>query len=203
MLRDADIGEGLHAPEVAVIMGVSGAGKTTIGYRLAARLGWEFVEGDTLHPPENVAKMTSGRALTDADRLPWLAAIAEVIDRWRSRGEHGVITCSALKRQYRRQIIGDRREVRLVYLDGSRELIAQRLAARRGHFMPPALLDSQFRALEPPGVAENSIVVNIDRPVDEIVAHIAGVLLAQARLPNRERLSLKGDSRHDPAKRID
>jgi carbohydrate kinase (thermoresistant glucokinase family) len=110
-------------------MGVSGAGKTTVGERLAERLHWEFAEGDRLHPPENVAKMQSGHPLTDSDRAPWLAAIAGVIDLWHARGICGVITCSALKRQYRRRIIGDRPWVRLVYLDGPRELIAGRLAA--------------------------------------------------------------------------
>jgi gluconate kinase len=109
-------------------MGVSGAGKTTVGERLAERLHWEFAEGDRLHPPENVAKMQSGHPLTDSDRAPWLAAVAEVIDVWQARGICGVITCSALKRQYRRRIIGDRPWVRLVYLDGKRELIAERLA---------------------------------------------------------------------------
>jgi carbohydrate kinase (thermoresistant glucokinase family) len=163
-------------PSVAVIMGVSGAGKTTIGKRLAQRLGWEFLEGDRLHPPENVAKMQSGRPLTDADRAPWLAAIARGIDRWQACGARGIVTCSALKRDYRRQIIDQRAGVRLVFLDGSRELIARRIGARRGHFMPATLLDSQFAALEPPGLDENPITVPIDQPLDCIVAQIAAVL---------------------------
>jgi gluconokinase len=165
-------------PLGAVVMGVSGAGKTTVGECLAERLHWEFAEGDRLHPPENVAKMQSGHPLTDADRAPWLAAIAGVIDLWQARGICGVITCSALKRQYRRRIIGDRPWVRLVYLDGSRELIAGRLAARRGHFMPANLLDSQFAALEPPGPDENPITVAIDLPLDRIVGQIASALHA-------------------------
>jgi carbohydrate kinase (thermoresistant glucokinase family) len=135
---------------VAVLMGVSGPGKTTIGRQLATRLGWRFAEGDALHPPENLAKMRSGEPLTDADRAPWLAAVGRVIDDWRARREPGVITCSALKRAYRRQIIGDRPNVRLIYLEGPRALIAQQLAERRGHFMPASLLDSQFATLEPP-----------------------------------------------------
>jgi gluconokinase len=159
-------------------MGVSGAGKTTVGERLAERLHWEFAEGDRLHPPENVAKMQSGHPLTDADRVPWLAAIAGVIDLWQARGVCGVITCSALKRRYRRDIIGDRPWVRLVYLDGPRELIAGRLAARRGHFMPANLLDSQFAALEPPGPDENPITVAVGQPVDRIVEPIAAALHA-------------------------
>lgn len=166
---------------VAVVMGVSGAGKTAVGERLAERLGWQFAEGDRLHPPANIAKMKSGQPLTDCDRAPWLAAVAEVIDCWRERGERGVITCSALKREYRRQIIGDRRDVRLVYLEGPRRLIAERLARRNGHFMPASLLDTQFATLEPPGSQENPITISIDRPLAEIVERVIGVLFASAR----------------------
>jgi carbohydrate kinase (thermoresistant glucokinase family) len=162
-------------------MGVSGAGKTTIGRQLAIRLDWKFIEGDSLHPPENLAKMQSGEPLADADRAPWLAAVAEAIDGWRIRGEQGVITCSALKRVYRQQIIGDRRDVRLVYLEGSRRTIAERLTARQGHFMPPSLLDSQFATLEPPRPDENPIAVEIDRPIAEILESIVGVLCRSAR----------------------
>lgn len=185
---------GKAVPAVVVIMGVSGAGKTTVGEQLARRLCWKFVEGDALHPPENVAKMKRGLPLTDADRAPWLAAVAEAIDGWRRRGERGVITCSALKRTYRWRIIGDCRDVRLVYLEGSRELIAGRLAARRGHFMPPLLLDSQFAALEPPGTDENPITVGIDRQVDEIIERIVGVLLSSAESPDGVRSNLEGKS---------
>jgi carbohydrate kinase (thermoresistant glucokinase family) len=170
-------------PSVAVVMGVAGVGKTTAGERLAERLNWEFAEGDRFHPPENVAKMQSGHPLTDADRAPWLAAIAEAIDRCRARGACGVIACSALKQAYRRRIIGDRPGVRLVYLQGSRELIAERLAARRGHFMPASLLDSQLAALEPPGPDENPITVAIDQPVDQIARQIAVALHAAAERP--------------------
>ncbi len=164
-------------------MGVSGSGKTTIGSQLAQRLGWKFAEGDRFHPPENLAKMRSGQPLTDTDRAPWLAAIAEVIDGWITSGECGVITCSALKRDYRGQIVGDRGEVRLVYLEGSRELIAERLATRQDHFMPASLLDSQFATLEPPGPDENPIRVSIDQPIELIVERIAGVLFPSAQSP--------------------
>lgn len=173
-------------PSIAVIMGVAGAGKTTVGERLAERLNCEFIEGDRLHPPENVAKMQSGHPLTDADRAPWLAAVARAIDAWRGAGACGVITCSALKREYRRRIIGDRPSVRLVYLDGPRELIAERLAARHGHFMPASLFESQFAALEPPGPDENPITVPVDQPVERIAAQIAAVLRAD-RNGSRER----------------
>ncbi|MCC6717090.1 MAG: gluconokinase [Acetobacteraceae bacterium] len=153
-------------------MGVSGSGKTTIAKGLAAALGWRFQEGDALHPPENVAKMAAGTPLTDDDRAPWLAAIAEVIDAWRTAGASGIVTCSALKRAYRRVLVGDRPDVRLVHLVGDKALIAARMAARRGHFMPPALLDSQFATLEPPGPDENPIVVDISPAPEEIVAAI-------------------------------
>src|SRR6476646_6878153 len=127
-------------------MGVSGSGKTTIGRALAKRLGWLFQEGDALHPPENVGKMKAGHPLDDEDRAPWLAAIAVTIDAWRAQGDARIITCSALKRRYREIVIGDRPDVRLVYLEGSRDLIGERVRARRGHFMPASLLDSQFTA---------------------------------------------------------
>ena len=162
-----------NRPMIAVVMGVSGSGKTTVASLLAATLGWQFQEGDGLHPPENVAKMSAGSPLTDADRLPWLRRIAETIDGWRARGESGVITCSALKRSYRDIIIGDRPEVRLVYLKGSPGLIRQRMAARHGHFMPTTLLDSQFSILEEPSPDENPIVVDIGGQPQEIAREIA------------------------------
>jgi carbohydrate kinase (thermoresistant glucokinase family) len=162
-----------NRPMIVVVMGVSGSGKTTVAKLLAARLGWQFQEGDALHPPENVEKMRSGTPLTDADRIPWLRRIAEKIDAWRAEGRSGVLTCSALKRSYRDIIIGDRPDVRLVYLKGSPDLIRRRLAARHGHFMPPALLDSQFRILEEPSPDENPIVVEISGQAEEIVEEIA------------------------------
>ena len=161
---------------IAVVMGVSGSGKTTIGRAVAARLGWSFEEGDALHPPGNIAKMRAGQPLDDSDRAPWLAAVAARIDEWRSRGENGVITCSALKRSYRKIIIDDRREVRLVYLSGSRELIAARMVQRHDHFMPASLLDSQFETLEPPGLEENAITVSVDAPLDKIVDRLVAEL---------------------------
>jgi carbohydrate kinase (thermoresistant glucokinase family) len=159
-------------PVVAVVMGVSGSGKTTVALLLAAALGCQFQEGDELHPDSNVEKMSHGTPLTDADRLPWLRKIAEEIDGWRAREESGVLTCSALKRSYRDIIIGDRADVDLVYLKGDYNLIHRRMAARQEHFMPVALLDSQFKALEEPAADEHPIVADIEgRPV-EIVAGI-------------------------------
>jgi gluconokinase len=153
-------------------MGVSGSGKSTVGEDLAARLHAAYQEGDSLHPAANVDKMSHGIPLTDADRRPWLLAIAAVIDGWLERHEAGVVTCSALKRAYRDLLIGKREGVTLVYLEGSHELIAQRMAARHGHFMPAALLDSQFATLEPPGADEAPIIVAVDAPPADMVEAI-------------------------------
>ena len=155
-----------------VVMGVAGSGKTTIASGLAERLGVPFVEGDSLHPAANVEKMRHGIPLTDADRLPWLRKIAEEIDDWRAKGESGVFSCSALKRSYRDMIIGDRPGVLLVYLKGSYDLIHQRMLLRHGHFMPTALLDSQFVALEEPGPDEHPITVDIGTKATDTVAEI-------------------------------
>lgn len=148
-----------------VIMGVSGCGKSSVGEGMAARLGVPYRDGDDLHPAENVAKMAAGVPLTDDDRWPWLDRVASVL-----AGEAPVIVgCSALKRVYRDWIrAGVGAEVRFVYLAGSRELIAGRMGARTGHYMPLSLLDSQFAALEVPGEDE-AVTVSIDQPVQEIV----------------------------------
>jgi len=163
---------------IVVVMGVSGSGKTTVAAMLAVALHCQFLEGDDLHPASNVEKMRSGTPLTDIDRMPWLRKIAEEIDAWRSRGESGVVTCSALKRVYRDILIGGRRDVTLVYLRGSQELIHQRMAARHEHFMPVKLLDSQFATLEAPGPDEHPVVVDIGGKPAEIVASILAKLPA-------------------------
>src|SRR5438105_2165796 len=130
---------------VIVVMGVSGAGKSTIAAMLAVRLGWTYEDADWFHPLANVEKMHSGRPLTDEDRWPWLEAVAAWIDATRRAGRHGVIACSALKRAYRDVLIRGRPDVRLVYLKAERNLIARRISLREGHhFMPALLLDSQF-----------------------------------------------------------
>ncbi|MGB8332019.1 MAG: ribose-5-phosphate isomerase A, partial [Polyangiales bacterium] len=159
-------------PPVLVIMGVSGSGKTTIAKQLAARLGWPFEEGDALHPEAHLAKMHAGVPLTDADRQPWLKAVAAWIDGQRAKRQPGIITCSALKRSYRQVVIGNRTNVRLVYLRGSRALIAERLAGRHDHFMPSSLLQSQLDTLEEPGDDENPLVIDVDAPPDQIAAKI-------------------------------
>ncbi len=166
----------LPAPLVLVVMGVSGSGKTTVASMLAGRLGWVFAEGDDFHPPANIAKMHGGTPLDDDDRLPWLRAIAEQIDRWRAARENGIITCSALKRRYRAVIIGARPEVRLVYLKGDPEIVHRRMVARHGHFMPANLLRSQFDALEEPTQDERPIVVQVDLPPAQLVDRILAAL---------------------------
>ena len=153
-------------------MGVSGSGKSTIAAALAERLSWTFEDGDKFHPESNVAKMRAGHPLTDEDRWPWLEAIADEIGRVCKAGGHVVIACSALKRVYRDVLLRGRVDVRFVFLDGSQALIAGRLARRKGHFMPPGLLDSQFKTLEPPQTDERPITVSIDAPVETIVNNI-------------------------------
>jgi carbohydrate kinase (thermoresistant glucokinase family) len=157
-------------------MGVSGSGKSTIAKELADRLGWAFEEGDMLHPATNIAKMHAGIPLTDADRQPWLERVAAWIDGQRAKKQPGIITCSALKRSYRQIIIGDRPEVRLVYLRGSRDLIAQRLAGREGHFMPKSLLQSQIDTLEEPGPDEDPLIVDIGPPAGQLAESVIRLL---------------------------
>jgi gluconokinase len=173
-------------------MGVSGSGKSTIAAALAVRLHWTYEDGDWFHPPANVEKMHAGHPLTDADRVSWLAAIATWIDSTRAGGQHAVIACSALKRAYRDVLVGDRPDVRIVYLKGDRDLIARRMSVRHGHFMPVSLLDSQFATLEEPGPDENPIVVSIDAHPRDIVEAI----VAQLGIP-----PLKGDDRSGHRKR--
>jgi gluconokinase len=159
-------------PCALIVMGVSGAGKSTIGEKLAERLGWKFEDGDRFHPASNVAKMSTGQPLTDEDRWPWLRAIADEIARICEAAGHVVMASSALKRAYRNILVHGRPDVRIIYLDGPQELIASRLALRKNHFMPPGLLESQFRTLEPPDASENPVTVSIDGSVETVVNDI-------------------------------
>lgn len=169
-------------PRVIVLMGVSGCGKSTTGKRLASALDWPFRDADTFHPQANIEKMAGGIPLDDSDRAPWLAAIAAWIDAHRANGTCGVVSCSALRRRYREVLIGDRPDVGLVYLKGSLALIGDRLSRRRGHFMPPALLKSQFATLEEPGFDERALQVPVRLPPKRVVERIVtGFGLAPAR----------------------
>jgi gluconokinase/shikimate kinase len=162
------------ANPVLVVMGVSGSGKSTVAGVLAGRLGWDLEEGDDLHPAANVVKMHGGHPLDDADRWPWLERVAGWIREHTDTGRPGVITCSALKRSYRDILRGD--SVIFVLLDGTRGQLGQRLAERHDHFMPAALLDSQFATLERPGPDEHALVIDISPSaadqVDEIIAKL-------------------------------
>ena len=167
---------GSEIPCALVVMGVSGSGKSTIAGHLARRLGWAYEDADRFHPASNVAKMSAGHPLTDEDRWPWLQAIADEIDRLAASGERAVIACSALRRAYRDILVHGRDDVRIVFLDGAQDLIAARLAARKGHFMPPGLLTSQFATLQRPGTDEWPVIVSIDAPVEAIVDDIVSQL---------------------------
>jgi gluconokinase len=153
---------------IAIVMGVTGSGKTTVGRLLAEELGWEFADADDFHPPENIAKMSRGIPLNDEDRKPWLASLRAAIMNWSAEERSAVLACSALKKSYRLELeVGP--EVRFVYLKGSMELIVGRLRERRGHFADEHILAGQFADLEEP---EGAIMVKIDQPVEQIVAEI-------------------------------
>lgn len=171
---------------IVVVMGVAGAGKTTVGRLLARRLGYDFAEGDAFHPDRNVEKMRAGIPLSDADRGPWLDALAREIEAWRAAGRDVVLACSALKRSYRERLVRGRPGLRLVHLRGDPALLRARLEARRGHFMPAALLESQLEALEPPAPDEPALELDVAAPAEQLVAAIAtwlGVAADQRAAP--------------------
>lgn len=154
---------------IVVVMGVSGAGKTTIGRKVAERLGWRFIDADDHHPAANVAKMAAGTPLEDADRWPWLDGLNEMLGKERD----AVLACSALKESYRQRLLAGIAGARVVFLEGDKALIASRLAARKHRYMPATLLDSQFAALEPPAQA---IRVDVAQPVEASVTAILRTL---------------------------
>ena len=161
---------------IVVVAGVSGSGKTTVGSRLADRLGWPFTDADALHPAANIAKMRAGHPLSDADRKPWLETVGARIDAYTAAGQSAVLACSALKHSYREQLLAGRPGARMVFLDASREVLESRLRARHGHFFPAALLDSQLADLETPQPAEHVLVLEAtttpDQAVDEIIRRL-------------------------------
>jgi gluconokinase len=148
-------------PAAIIVMGVSGSGKSTIGALLAERLGWPFADADGFHPPENVAKMAAGTPLTDADRWPWLDAIATHVGAARQAGRPVVVACSALRRAYRDRLRAGHGDLIFLHLSGAPEVIAARQAARQGHFMPPSLMASQFATLEDTGDEADAVAVSV------------------------------------------
>jgi len=155
----------MSEPRTVVIMGVSGSGKSTVARSVAKRLGWAFAEADVYHPPENVAKMAGGEPLTDDDRTPWLHILRNVIESSLDRGESIVLACSALKAEFRAQLL-EGNDAMFVYLKGDRDLIERRMQKRRGHFMSPAMIDSQFAALEEP---KEAFIVDVTQDLETII----------------------------------
>lgn len=158
---------------IVILMGVSGAGKTAVGERLAVRLGWAFHDGDDFHPEVNVRKMSAGEPLTDEDRRPWLAAIRELIEALGRKGTDAIVACSALKDEYRRYLLAGAPSARIVYLRGTPLLIEERLRWRRGHFFRADLLASQFATLEEPSSAA---VVDVDAELEVVVERVLAAL---------------------------
>jgi carbohydrate kinase (thermoresistant glucokinase family) len=163
---------------IVVVMGVSGSGKTTLGRALARELDAEFLEGDQFHPEANIAKMSRGEPLSDADRWPWLDRLADELAREREAGRNVVLACSALRRSYRDRLRRGASNLRLVYLNGDKSLILERLQACTEHFMPAGLLDSQFAALEEPGSDEAPIVIDVTPPVEILMSRLPRLLRA-------------------------
>ncbi|KAM5300539.1 putative gluconokinase [Ctenodactylus gundi] len=181
-------------PRVLLVMGVSGSGKSTVGTLLASELGWKFYDADDYHPEENRVKMGNGTPLNDQDRIPWLCKLHDILLRDVALGQHVVLACSALKRTYRDILTRGKEsaplkcgglskeekptEVQLlvVHLSGSFEVISNRLLRRKGHFMPPELLQSQFDTLEPPSAPENFIQISVDKNPSEIIATVIETL---------------------------
>ncbi|XP_053788329.1 probable gluconokinase [Vidua chalybeata] len=184
---------------LVVVMGVSGSGKTTVGSRLAEKLGWKFYDADDYHPLENKKKMEEGIPLNDEDRIPWLCALHDILRREDTSRQDTILACSALKKMYRRVLIGGASAIEsnrpekpgenpalkilFVHLDGPKDIIAGRLEKRRGHFMPLELLHSQFDTLEPPSPPENFITVSLEKSLPEILLQIESAILQGEALP--------------------
>lgn len=170
-------------PAIHVVMGVSGSGKSTVGAQLASALGVTFLEGDSLHPARNVARMAAGFALSDEDREGWLQALAERIRQSHNAGKAMVLSCSALKRSYRDILRQGAPDLQFLYLYGDRELLTARMAARTGHYMPMSLLASQLSTLEVPDSSENAQFLDVANRPEDIVASVVAALLPRSTRP--------------------
>jgi gluconokinase len=170
---------------ILIVAGVAGSGKTTVGALLAGRLRWRFADADTFHPEANVAKMRAGVPLTDEDRAPWLRAVGGWMDTRIAAGQSGVVTCSALKRAYRDQLLAGRPAATMIFLQVSRDVLASRLHSRPGHFFPEKLLESQLADLEPPGQDERVCTVLADGEPEQTAAKIIALLWPDGE-PNPE-----------------
>jgi gluconokinase len=161
---------------ILIVAGAAGSGKTTVGKILSGRLGWEFADADDFHTAANIAKMRSGRPLSDSDRFPWLAAIGAWMDEQIAAGKSAVVACSALARRYREALLAGRDEVRIVFLEVSREEAFRRLHTRHGHFFGEQMVASQFAELEPPEPDERTVAVPTDQPADQVADEITELL---------------------------
>jgi gluconokinase len=170
--RDAGSGGGMQV----IAMGVSGIGKSTVAQGLSTMLGWDYAEGDEFHSAANVAKLASGRPLTDEDRWPWLSAIGTWLDAQIETGRPSVVTCSALRRAYRDVLREGRPEVFFLHLVAGEDLVAGRVSHRTGHYMPPSLLHSQYHSLEPLEPDEPGVVVPVDGSADEVLHRVVAAL---------------------------
>ncbi len=161
---------------IILVIGVSGSGKSTVGEHLSQKLGMDFMEGDSFHSAAEIAKMKSGQGLTDKDRWPWLGRMHEAIEQYVAERKGVVVACSGLRKAYRDLLIGGVPNTRLVYLRGDKQVIAARMHQRKGHFMPPSLLDSQFETLEEPGPDEHALVINVENTVDDTLRDVVKAL---------------------------
>jgi gluconokinase len=157
---------------IVIVMGVSGSGKSYLAAKLAEATGWQFAEGDDYHSDANKARMAAGIPLTDADRAPWLDTLHDLLLGWHKAGTSGILTCSALKQTYRERLVADNPEVHFVWLDPPRSVLAERMAHRPGHFMPPALLESQLATLQPPIGEANTLRLDGTEPIDDAIQKI-------------------------------
>jgi gluconokinase len=198
-MTTAPSGPAPNEPQIVVVMGVSGVGKTTVATGIAHAMGWVFAEGDDFHSEENRRKMAAGHPLTDEDRWPWLRSIGAWMDERLAAGQSAVVTCSALRRVYRDLLRENRSQVRFCELDAPPDLIAERLAHRTGHYMPPSLLPSQLATLEPLAEDEPGAHVSVAATPEDIVRNALVALHLHAPHPDGEPDVGRPDDKEPPA----